>query len=209
MLLAVSDSGCGMSAETLEHAFEPFFTTKGPEHGTGLGLATVFGIVQQSGGHLEAYSEVGIGTTIKVYLPCVQQEAPPPPAPAAMPSSGKGTVLLVEDETMVRSLVNEVLTMFGYTVLPASNGLEALEIVNRLAPNVDLLLTDVVMPGGMGGRQLAERLRAERPSLKVLYMSGYTDDAVVRHGIVEADTAFIQKPFTAVALARKVKEVLG
>lgn len=209
VLLAVTDSGCGMNAETLEHAFEPFFTTKGPEQGTGLGLATVFGIVQQSGGHLQAYSEVGIGTTIKVYLPCAQQEAPPAPAPAAMPSAGKGTVLLVEDEVLVRALVNDVLTMFGYTVLAASNGMEALEIVDRLAPDVDLLLTDVVMPGGIGGRQLAEQLRAQRPSLKVLYMSGYTDDAVVRHGIVEADTAFIQKPFTAVALARKVKEVLG
>jgi PAS domain S-box-containing protein len=209
VLLAVTDTGSGMSAETLEHAFEPFFTTKDAEHGTGLGLATVFGIVQQSGGHIQVYSELGIGTTFKVYLPRTRTASEPAAKPQAALISGDATVLLVEDEKMVRVLVQDVLSMYGYTVLAAANGAEALQVVEQLAPNIDLLLTDVVMPGGIGGRQLVEALRKQRPELKVLYMSGYTDDAVVRHGIIEADMAFIQKPFTPVALARKVREVLG
>ena len=209
VLLAVTDSGCGMSAETLEHAFEPFFTTKAAEHGTGLGLATVFGIVQQSDGHVDLYSEVGIGTTFKIYLPRTRTVAESAVKPQATVLRGDATVLLVEDEEMVRSLVQEVLVLYGYTVLAAANGHEALQVAEQLAPHVDLLLTDVVMPGGVGGRQLAQELRHRWPHLKVLYMSGYTDDAVVRHGIIEADTAFIQKPFTPHSLARKVREVLG
>lgn len=209
VLLAVTDTGCGMDAQTLEHAFEPFFTTKDPEHGTGLGLATVFGIIQQSEGHVDVYSEVGIGTTFKVYLPRTRTEAEQAAPPQAAAPNGTATVLLVEDEAMVRALVHDVLSTYGYTVLAAANGREALQVVEQLAPHLDLLLTDVVMPGGMGGRQLAEALRQQRPELKVLYMSGYTDDAVVRHGIIEADTAFIQKPFTPLSLARKVREVLA
>jgi hypothetical protein len=209
VLLAVTDTGCGMSAETLEHAFEPFFTTKDAEHGTGLGLATVFGIIQQSDGHVDLYSEVGIGTTFKIYLRRTRTAAEPAAQKQTTAPTGDATVLLVEDEEMVRALVQNALTMYGYTVLAAANGQEALQIVDELAPHVDLLLTDVVMPGGIGGRRLAEELRSRWPHLKVLYMSGYTDDAVVRHGIIEADTAFIQKPFTPLSLARKVREVLG
>jgi PAS domain S-box-containing protein len=208
-LLAVSDTGCGMDAATQARAFEPFFTTKG-EKGTGLGLATVYGIVEQAGGHVTVYSEVARGTTFKVYLPLAAAgaEAPEVRPPAGPPPGGSETVLLAEDEGVVRTLARKVLEGHGYTVLEAGDGREALRLAALHAGPVHLLLTDLVMPGACG-REVAERLRDLRPGLRVLYMSGYTDDAVVRHGVLEAEADFLQKPFTPEALARKVREVLS
>ena len=208
VLLAISDTGCGMDQATIARIFEPFFSPKG-DKGTGLGLATVHGIVKQSGGHVGVYSEVGRGTTFKVYLPRV---APAPVAArssqglAAMPR-GSETVLLVEDEDAVRALARHVLQSCGYTILEARDGGEAVRIGERQAGRIDLLVTDVVMPH-LGGRETAERLAARHPEMKVLFTSGYTDDAVVRHGILEAQVAFLQKPFGPKALAAKVREVL-
>jgi PAS domain S-box-containing protein len=210
VMLAVSDNGCGMDAATRARIFEPFFTTKGPEKGTGLGLAMVYGIVKQSGGHIEVYSEPGLGSTFKIYLPRERSGAPltksfhgqRPPVP-----SGTETILLTEDEEGVRKLTRLVLERSGYTVHEACDGEEALRIGERDGATMQLLITDVVMPN-MSGPQLAERLRRLRPGLKVLYLSGYTDDAVVRHGILEGEAPFLQKPFSPDALAHKVREVL-
>jgi PAS domain S-box-containing protein len=208
-LVAVSDTGCGMDQATKSRIFEPFFTTKGPEKGTGLGLATVWGIVQQSGGHIEVYSEVGVGTTFKIYLPRIAEgvEIAKATSSISKPIRGTETVLLVEDEEGVRALARLVLQSHGYTVLQANNGSEALITAQQHHGTIHLLVTDVVMPN-VSGRQLAERLIPLRPNLKILYLSGYTDDAVVRHGIIEAKTPFLQKPFSPLALARKVREVL-
>ena len=206
-LVAVSDTGCGMAAEVQARIFEPFFTTKPAGKGTGLGLATVFGIVKQSGGHVAVYSEVGRGTTFKVYLPpapapASAAERTPPPAPG-----GRETVLLVEDEGKVRALAGLALRRAGYAVLEAGGADEAAAVTAAHRGAVDLLLTDVVMPG-TGGRALAERMAAAAPGLRVLYMSGYTDDAVVRHGVLHAEVAFLQKPFTVDGLLRKVRGAL-
>ncbi len=208
-LLAVSDTGVGMDAATKARAFEPFFTTKG-DKGTGLGLATVYGIVQQSGGSVGVYSEPGRGTTFKVYLPLVPSgaEAPSAQAPAGPPPRGSETVLVAEDEGPVRALIRAVLEAHGYTVLEAADGRQALARAALHAGPIHLLVTDLVMPGA-GGREVAERLRELRPGVKVLYLSGYTDDAAVRHGVLEAEADFLQKPFTREALARKVREVLS
>jgi CheY-like chemotaxis protein len=193
----------------MARAFEPFFSTKG-EQGTGLGLATVYGIVKQSGGHVAAYSEVGRGTTFKVYLPHVQQRPTPlrksHVEPTLLPH-GRETVLLVEDEDAVRALARHILQRCGYTVLEARDGAEAVRVAEQRQERIDLLVTDVVMPR-TGGRQVAERLAVLHPRAKVLFLSGYTDDAVVRHGILEAEVAFLQKPFTPASLAAKVREVL-
>ncbi|MBP3954097.1 PAS domain S-box protein [Gemmata sp. G18] len=208
VLLAVTDTGCGMDAATMAHVFEPFFSTKG-EHGTGLGLATLHGIVKQSGGHVGVYSEVGQGTTFKVYLPRINRAAPASKVravPFAMPQ-GTETILLVEDEDGVRALTRHVLRSCGYKVLEARDGVEALRLVDEHGGRIDLLLTDVVMPR-MNGRQVAEHLTALFPTIKVMFLSGYTDDAVVRHGILEAEVTFLQKPFTPGSLAAKVREVL-
>jgi len=214
--LAVTDTGSGMDEATQAHLFEPFFTTKEVGRGTGLGLATVYGIVKQSGGYIWVYSEVGHGTTVKVYLPRVPADevAPslsaPAPAPAAEPSEARGgpeTVLLVEDAAPVRSLARRSLEARGYTVLDAADGATALDLAARHRGGIDVLVTDVVMPG-MSGRELAERLAPERPRMKVLYTSGYTDDAMVRQGVLTAGVAFLQKPFVPETLARKVREVL-
>jgi len=209
VMLAVSDSGVGMTAATRERIFEPFFTTKELGLGTGLGLATVFGIVQQSNGHIHVYSEPGHGTTFKVYFPRVDVPEDNPTAAARLTSlpGGQETILVVEDEEIVRAVAQRVLEQAGYTVLEAANGEEALQTLAAHAGPVDLILSDVVMPH-MSGRELVEQLKVGWPNLRALLMSGYTDDAVVRHGIVSAETAFIQKPFTALDLARKVRDTL-
>jgi PAS domain S-box-containing protein len=209
-VLAVTDTGCGMSADVRARIFEPFFTTKGLGKGTGLGLATVYGIVKQSGGHISVASEVGAGTTFEVYFPRVVA-APAVPAVAADRGGGlpKGaeTVLLAEDEPAVREVARRILRSCGYTVLLARDGEDALEVAGAHADRIDLFVTDVVMPK-LGGRQAAEALRARRPGVRILYLSGYTDDAVVRHGVLEAGVAFLQKPFSPTALAAKVRAVL-
>jgi PAS domain S-box-containing protein len=206
--LAVTDTGVGMDEATQAHLFEPFFTTKEVGKGTGLGLATVYGIVKQSGGYIWVYSEAGRGTTVKVYLPRVPGVAEAPAAPVvAAVRGGDETVLLVEDAAPVRVLARRSLEGRGYRVLDASDGPAALELSARHEGRIDVLVTDVVMPG-MSGRELAERLAPERPSMKVLYTSGYTDDTMVRQGVLTAGVAFLQKPFVPDTLARKVREVL-
>ncbi|MDQ2938789.1 MAG: PAS domain S-box protein, partial [Acidobacteriota bacterium] len=209
VMLAVSDTGCGMAADLQAHVFEPFFTTKGAGKGTGLGLATVYGIVKQSGGNVWLYSELGKGTTFKIYLPRVDAMAADHQVSAGIVSAPKGTetLLLVEDEDQVRKIVQAILEDQGYDVISAANGEEALELAAQHDSEIHLMITDVVMPQ-MSGRELADRLADIRPRLKVLYMSGYTDDAIVRHGLLDAKLNFIQKPFDAATAARKVREVL-
>jgi CheY-like chemotaxis protein len=208
-MLAVTDTGVGMDSETLDRIWEPFFTTKERGRGTGLGLWTVYGVVRQNGGHVRVQSEPGRGTTVQVYLPLVagQRSDHRPAAENPHLLSGTGTVLLVEDEEMLRNLAQNVLGMSGYTVLAAEDGQRALEISRSHAGPIDLLLTDVVMPG-LSGREVAERLTVERPRLRVLFMSGYTDDAIVRHGILTSEVAFLEKPFTASALTTRVRDLL-
>ena len=209
VMLAVSDTGCGMDKEAMAHIFEPFFTTKAPGKGTGLGLSTVYGIIKQSGGNVWAYSEPGRGTTFKIYLPQVEGvvDRPPRDGPRTGIPRGSETILLAEDQKELRELIRQMLEMNGYTVIAASDGLEAIEICKRHEAPIHLMLSDVVMPQ-MGGRELAQRLATVRPDMKVLYMSGYTSNAIVHHGILDPGTLFIQKPFTPDSLARKVREVL-
>jgi two-component system, cell cycle sensor histidine kinase and response regulator CckA len=209
VLLCVSDSGQGMSAEVQRRIFEPFFTTKEPGKGTGLGLAVVHGIVKQSDGHINVYSEVGVGTSLKIYLPAVEPLRDVGAEPSARPAiaRGTGTILLVEDEDGVRMLGQRALTRSGYTVLVARGPTDAIEISRAHAGPIDLLLTDVVMPE-MNGRRLAEVLAPDRPSMKVLYMSGYTDDAIMRQGVLHAGVNFLHKPFVPSALVTKVQDAL-
>jgi two-component system, cell cycle sensor histidine kinase and response regulator CckA len=207
--LAVTDTGCGIAKEEQSKIFEPFFTTKPVGKGTGLGLAMVYGIVKQAGGFVWVYSEVGSGTTIKVYLPRIDEAVTPSTRAAqALPESGTESILLVEDEESLRSLAREILTDHGYRVLEASEGEEAIGIIRRQPDPIHLLVTDVVMPG-MNGHVLAETLRKERPDLKVLYMSGYTDDVLTQGGSLHADTLLLEKPFTAGTLLRRVREALS
>jgi CheY-like chemotaxis protein len=198
-----------MDENTRRHLFEPFFTTKGPGKGTGLGLAMVYGIVKQSGGIIRVESAVGMGTTVRVYLPRVDGPpgALPAPLSSIVPKQCTGTVLLVEDQENVRRYVALVLDGLGYRVLEADCGPQALTVAAAFGNAIDLLLTDVVMPG-MTGPDLARQLRVSLPAMKVLYMSGYTDDVAARHGVEEAGTAYLQKPFGTEALALKVREVL-
>jgi PAS domain S-box-containing protein len=206
--LTVSDTGQGMDSETLSHIFEPFFSTKEKGKGTGLGLSIVYGLVQGSQGHIEVYSEIGKGTVFKIYFPLKEEgaEEKAAPPPVSLPS-GTGTILLVEDETGIREMLVDVLKESGYVVLKAAQGEEGLRLSETWDGPIHLLLTDVVMPV-MGGRDLAERIMQTRPETKVLFMSGYTDDAVIRHGVLSSESAFIQKPFSIVALLEKVKSAI-
>jgi CheY-like chemotaxis protein len=208
VLLAMTDTGCGMTRETQARIFEPFFTTKDVGRGTGLGLSVVFGIVQQSGGSIHVYSEPGQGTTFKIYLPAVDALVTRNDAGSSQVElQGTETVLLVEDDEAVRGLAKRILELRGYTVLIATDGNDGLQVAQAHAGKIDLVLSDVVMPK-LSGPELTETLRARIPGVKVLFMSGYADDAVVRHGLLESSVSFIQKPFTPLALARKVRLVL-
>jgi len=210
VMLAVSDTGVGMDEAIRSRIFEPFFTTKGPGKGTGLGLATVYGIVKQSGGSIWVYSEPGKGTTFKIYLPRVEGVQPtqgPSPKPTPTAVTGTETILIVEDEEFLRELAGRMLQMAGYTVLTASDGEEALQLLGRYDSPVHLVLTDVVMPG-ISGRELATRLATSHASVKVLYTSGYTDDVILRHGLLDRTTHFLSKPYSMEDLTRKVREAL-
>jgi len=208
VVLAVSDSGTGIASHDLAQIFEPFFTTKGQGKGTGLGLAMVYGVVKQNGGHITVYSELGHGTTFKIFLPLAAGELAPQPTSAAV-SEGGGveTILLAEDEEVVRAIAMKTLVRAGYRVLEARTGVEALEVARAHGGPIHLLLTDVVMPK-MGGKQLAQELALERPTMSVLFVSGYTDNTVVQHGVLDQGVAFLQKPFTPSILVDRVRMVL-
>lgn len=211
IMLAVGDNGVGMSKDTKEHAFDPFFTTKEAGKGTGLGLATVYGIVKQSGGYVWIYSEPGLGTTLKLYFPEVSSatafDTGEYKSAARETARGSETILLVEDEEAVRGLTSRILEKQGYRVIAAQHGREAMEIATKEEGRIDLVLTDIVMPG-MNGRGLVERLAGIRPRIKSLYMSGYTDDDIIRRGFIEPSRSFLQKPFTSDALLQTVRKVL-
>jgi CheY-like chemotaxis protein len=209
VMLAMTDTGCGMNAEIQSRIFEPFFTTKELGKGTGLGLSTVYGVVKQSSGFIWVYSEPGRGTTFKIYLPLadelVEPELPSEKDSGAYP--GSETILVVEDDAELRILTHRSLEELGYTILE-TGPTEAIRISERYEGAIHLMVTDVVMPG-MSGRELADRLIVPRPEMKVLYVSGHTDDTIVHHGMLEPGLAFLQKPFSPRALARKVREVLA
>jgi two-component system cell cycle sensor histidine kinase/response regulator CckA len=207
--LSVCDTGTGMDAELLTHIFEPFFTTKAPGSGTGLGLSTVYGIVKQSDGYIAVSSDVNSGTTFTIYMPRVDGIEPEQPvlAARAAPEGSGATVLLVEDEESVRTLVEKVLERKGYRVLLAGNGREALELAAAYDDEIDLLITDVVMPE-VGGRELARRIELDRPGIRILYMSGYSEEAVAQHGVLEPGTDFLEKPFTPEVLIERVRLIL-
>ena len=210
VVLTMTDNGMGMDRETQERVFEPFFTTKAAGEGTGLGLSTVFGIVKQSGGFIWLYSEKGVGSSFRIYFPVAPEDVVPflsEPGESVAPLDGAETILLVEDEEHVRTLAAAILRRYGYNVLAAAGGGDALLISEQHPATIHLLLTDVVMPH-MSGRQLADRLKPMRPGLKVLYMSGYTASAIVRHGVIDSDVSFVEKPITPETLARAVRRTL-
>jgi CheY-like chemotaxis protein len=209
-MLAVSDNGCGMDRQTLDNLFEPFFTTKGVGEGTGLGLATVYGIVKQNEGFINVYSEPGRGTTFKIYLrkhtgPLMEDQ---PPRVASLPEGRGEMVIIVEDEPATLRLIKRMLTDLGYKVLVAENPSEVIQLAAAHAGAIALLITDVVMPG-MNGRELAERLQTLYPDIKTLFMSGYTANVIAHHGVLDAGVQFIQKPFSKRDLATKVRQALG
>ena len=207
-MLSVSDTGSGMSEEVLSRIFEPFFTTKGVGQGTGLGLATVHGIVKQSGGHIEVESAIGAGTTFRVYLPRVEEPTPVPDRrETPPPAKGHETILIVEDEPMVRSMTRTILEMSGYHVLEASDGLEGMAVFEGYRGAIHLVMTDLIMPR-LSGRDMAKRMRVRDPDLRVLFLSGYSEDIVVQQGVESASAYFLQKPFTLAALTEKVREIL-
>jgi CheY-like chemotaxis protein len=209
VVLAVTDSGCGMPKEILKNIFEPFFTTKQPGKGTGLGLATVYGIVKQSNGNVSVYSEPGLGTTFKIYLPSLEKSVPILPTPTFSEApTGQGTILLVEDEAALRTLAAESLTKFGYTVLQASNGEEALEVAEKYHDTIAIVVTDVVMPR-MNGPELVERLKEKRTGLSVIFISGYTETAAAENMRIAENTVLLNKPFSSEVLACKIGEVLA
>jgi nitrogen-specific signal transduction histidine kinase/CheY-like chemotaxis protein len=210
VMMAVTDTGIGMDAETRRHIFEPFFTTKPADQGTGLGLATVYGIVKQNGGDIWVYSELGRGTTFKVYLPRANGESQVENKPAAAGEFRRGaeTVLVVEDEKSVRQLIVTVLRQHGYQVLEAGDSLEAVQVSEAHTGPIHLLVTDVIMPHS-SGRDLAERLQAVRAGIKVLYISGYTENTILHHGVLESNIDFLAKPFAFETLLDRVREMLG
>jgi PAS domain S-box-containing protein len=209
VMLAVSDTGSGMDQETQRRIFEPFFTTKDVGKGTGLGLSTVYGIVKQSGGNIWVYSELGLGTMFKVYLPRIDDAAAATlEKQDSIVLRGSETILLVEDEDVVRGLTRKILMQAGYNVLDAKGGEEAIRVCRAHVGPIDLLLTDVVMPE-LSGKEVADRLVELRPEIRVLFMSGYTDEAIVQHGVLDANVEFIQKPFTWIGLTKKVRDVLN
>ncbi|MCX5768798.1 MAG: ATP-binding protein, partial [Candidatus Hydrogenedentes bacterium] len=208
VLLAVSDTGCGMNAETLRMVFEPFFTTKDPGKGTGLGLATVYGIVKQHRGSVSAYSEIGLGTTFKIYLPRathIEQDQGPAPAPA-VPIRGTQTILVVEDDRAVRKVAQRMLADLGYDVIIAESGSDAIRLAGE-RETVHLLLTDVIMPG-LSGREVFDRVAALHQGIKAVFMSGYSADIIVHQGVLDEGIHLLQKPFTRQSLAKKISEVL-
>jgi CheY-like chemotaxis protein len=209
VMLAIADTGTGMSEEVKAHLFEPFFTTKPSGKGTGLGLATCFGIVKQNTGHINVHSELGSGTTFKIYFPQVQSalESPRVRITPTEVAGGNETVLLVEDEPVVRELAVATLREKGYTVVEAVNGEEGLRLARQHDGKIDLVLTDVVMPV-MGGKEMADALRTSHPDTKVLFTSGYTEDALGHHGVLRPGILFLPKPYLTATLARKVREVL-
>ena len=208
-MISVSDTGHGMTSEVIAHAFEPFFTTKEVGKGSGLGLSMVYGFVKQSGGHIKIYSEVGHGTTIKLYLPRANAKGvgTAPDKQSDTSTGGREHILVVEDDELVRSnLINQLISL-GYRVTDASNGPQALELIRR-HPNIDLLFTDIVMPGGLNGRQLADAAKQIRPDLKVLFTSGYTENAIVHHGRLDKGVHLLSKPYRRQEVAEKVRKVL-
>ncbi|MGL4369713.1 MAG: ATP-binding protein, partial [Spirochaetota bacterium] len=208
VMIAVSDTGIGMSKETMEHLFEPFFTTKGAGKGTGLGLATVYGAAKQNGGIIDVYSEQGAGTTFKIYFPVNdgQEDASPLQIDENM-RMGTETILVVEDNPLVLNYAFSILQKLGYTILKAANGEEALETARSYSGTIDMMMTDIILPG-MNGWTLAQLICESRPGMKVLYNSGYTEDTIVERGVLKKGLHFIGKPFSAFALASKIREVL-
>jgi len=207
-MLAVSDTGTGMPAEVQQQAFEPFFTTKEVGKGSGLGLSMVYGFVKQSGGHIKIYSEEGHGTTIKLYLPPGEGMVEVAPATASQPEGGAETIFVVEDDPLVRNFVTVQLQSLGYQTVAAPDGKAALELIQAGQP-FDLLFTDVVIPGGMSGRELADKVATIRPGVKVLYTSGYTDNAIVHHGKLDDGVMLLTKPYRRNQLAEMIRKALG